>query len=337
MPPLRLINPVVVMARVAERYGISPSTLLEGSGIVPSDLEDPNKRITLFQGRTITRQFIDLVNVPWIGLEVGKEYHFGANGKLGMAMMCCETVFDALKLLMNYIPLTGSYHHYELVIEGTTGRSRFHELVDLEGFREFCCEADVASIHAMARLSRVRPTDVFRELHFAYPRPSYADKYDELFRCPVIFNAPEHVIVFNASHLDTPLPLANSLALKDLEKDCRQILPLLQEQATLTARIHQELSSHGVGFPSLDQLADRINLSPRTLRRRLVEERTSYKGILSEIRKAKALELLSNTRMTMENVSLKLGFTDVSGFYKAFKSWTGKTPNRYREESCAVN
>lgn len=81
-----------------------------------------------------------------------------------------------------------------------------------------------------------------------------------------------------------------------------------------------------------DQLARRISLSPRTLRRRLVDEGTSYNAILAEVRQGRAMELLTTTRLSMENVALHLGFSEVSSFYRAFKSWTGSTPSRFREK-----
>ncbi|MBU1169513.1 MAG: AraC family transcriptional regulator [Proteobacteria bacterium] len=329
LPPSRLINSVVVMARIAARYGIGMTTFLEGSGILPEDLEDPGKLITIMQEKTLSRRLMALSKVPWIGLEVGQDYHFSANGKLGMAMMCCDTLLDALKLVLAYIPLTGSYHQYNLRIEGKTGYARFSELMDLEELQRFCCEGVLASIHTMVRLSNIE-SRVFNELYFAYPRPSYAEKYEELFQCPIIFNAPSHMIIFDASHLSKPMTLANPLMKRTFEKDCHQQLPLLQEHVSVTARIRQELATHLEGFPTFTQMASRINLSPRTLRRRLLDERTSYKTILSDIRRSKAMELLRTTSLSMENVSNRLGFCEVSSFYRAFKGWTGSTPNSYR-------
>jgi AraC-like DNA-binding protein len=330
--PFRLINAVGILAHVAERFGIATEDMLCGSGICVQDLDDPFKRITLTQERIVARNLIEKSPIPWIGLEVGKDFNFSANGKLGMAMMCCNTLMEAFRLVLKYLPLTGSHHQYTITLDGDKGYARFKELTNLDGIREFCCESEVGSVHAMGKAGR-DTSPSFYELHFAYPRPSYGNKYEELFQCPVFFDADVHMIVFDTVNLTHPLPLANSLVKRSLERDCDLMLPLVQEHTTVTERVHQELVNHGDAFPTLNQLARRINLSPRTLRRRLWEEQTSYKTIQSEIRKSRALDLLKTTTLTMENVALKLGFNDVSNFYRAFKTWTGCTPNTFRENA----
>ena len=74
-----------------------------------------------------------------------------------------------------------------------------------------------------------------------------------------------------------------------------------------------------------------MNVSSRTLHRRLSSEGTSYKEILAEIRKTKAIELLTETLAPVESIAMDLGYSDVTNFYHAFKSWTGKTPISYRK------
>ena len=330
LPRFRFINPIVVLSRIGSRYGIEPETLLEGSGIEPRDLYDPLKRISLAQEKKVAMRLIERAPVPWLGLEVGKEYHFSANGKLGMAAMCCETLLEALLLIMAYSPLTASYHQYVIEVKGDRGMARFHELIDLGNLRRFLCEAEVASLYAMTGALLKQP-GAFMELHFAYPQPPYASKYHDYFQCPVCFDAPSHMIVFNMKLLNSPIMMANPLAKQALISDCDMLLPLLKEHETITEKVLQELSIQKEGTPTLEELAKRINLSSRTLRRRLMEEETSYNAIVADIRKKRAIELLTTTRLSMEKVATRLGFSEVSSFYRAFKSWTGRRPNTFRE------
>ncbi|MCP4122615.1 MAG: hypothetical protein GY751_12750, partial [Bacteroidetes bacterium] len=306
LPPFQLINTVVVLTRIAARYEINTDTLLAGSGIKTSDLNDPQKLITTVQEESIMRKLINLSSVPWIGLEIGREYNFSGNGKLGLAMMCCETLMDALQLIMSYIHLTGSYHQYFIKIKGKTGQARFKELLDLQDIRRATCEAEIASVHSMVSLGYEGKT-IFKELHFAYPKPSYSDKYEEYFGCPVKFDAAEHLIIFDTQYLSNPMMLANPLLRAALEKECEQLAARLQNHTTVTAKIHQNLSANPGEFPTLDQMASLINTSSRTIRRRLKEENTSYKTIQTNIRKSMAVELLLTTNLPIEKVSLRLG------------------------------
>ncbi|MBN1470857.1 MAG: helix-turn-helix domain-containing protein, partial [Syntrophaceae bacterium] len=150
---------------------------------------------------------------------------------------------------------------------------------------------------------------------------------------PVFFDAPEHLILFDATLLDRPLKHANPLTKKILEKECQQLCERLNENTTLTDKIRHELLFADGDFPTLDQLAQRINMPERTIRRKLTMDGTSYKDILSEIRKQKAMDLIAAGDLSMEKIAEKLGYSDTVSFYHAFKTWTGTTPANYRTKA----
>jgi AraC-like DNA-binding protein len=102
---------------------------------------------------------------------------------------------------------------------------------------------------------------------------------------------------------------------------------------TLTDKIRHELLFTDGDFPTLNQLAHRINMPERTIRRRLTTEGASYKDILSDIRRQKAFDLIAAGDLSMENISARLGYSDVSSFYHAFKTWTGGTPANFRKDA----
>jgi AraC-like DNA-binding protein len=330
LPVYRPINNVAVIVRVAGLYGIDPRKLLEGSGIDIADVEDPHKIITTLQELYIDRRGLQLIPEPWIGLELGRHFHLGAKGKLGIAAMCCENGIEALKLLITYIDLASTHFQYEIWTEGETGYARMRELVRFKDIRRYICEAEMASLYTMTSLI-MENAAVFKELHIAYPAPAYAGHYRDIFHCPVNFGAPEHMITFDAGLLFKPLKLANPLAKKVLEQECAQLCTRLREHTSITDKIRHELSFGQCDYPTLEQLARRINLSPRTIRRHLTTEATSYKDILSDLRRLQALEMIQSTDLPMEKIALKLGYSDVANFYHAFKGWTGSTPGSFRK------
>jgi len=97
-------------------------------------------------------------------------------------------------------------------------------------------------------------------------------------------------------------------------------------------KIKQELLIQEDGIPSLEQLARRLNISPRTLRRHLSTEGTSYKNLVRDMRREKAMDLLDRTDCPIERIAIELGYSDVPNFYHAFKKWTGVTPSEYRNK-----
>jgi AraC-like DNA-binding protein len=327
---LRPINDVAVFVRAAHQYGIDSRELLAGSGIEIGELDDPYRIITTVQEITVGRRLAQLAPVPWIGLELGQHHHLFSKGKLGMAAMCCETVRDAIKLIMSCIELTSTYVQFDITIKDKLVFVRIKELLRIKDLRRFICETEIVSMHTICTLI-MDDINVFKELHLAYTAPDYATKYKEIFRCPVVFDAPEHLVIFDAAFLDKPLKLANSLTRKVLEQECRQLCQRLNEQKIIKDRIRHELLIADAEFPSLNQLARRINIPERTIRRKLAIEGTSYKDILSEIRKHHALELIQTTDFSMDKIAELLCYSDVASFHHAFKVWTGYTPASYRK------
>jgi AraC-like DNA-binding protein len=329
---LRPINNIAVFVHAACEYGINPQAILAGSGIKMSDLDDPHRIITTAQEIMVGRKLAQLAPAHISGLDLGPHHHLISKGKLGMAAMCCETALDALKMMITYIDLTSSYFQYDLTVDGKKGCVRMRELASLNDFRLYIFETEIVSLYTMCSMI-MDDAHIFNEIRVAFPAPDYAARYKEIFHCPVVFNAPEHLMMFDATLLNKPLKHANSLTRKVLEEECRQLCERLNENATVKDKIRHELLFVEGDFPTLDQLAHRINIPERTIRRKLTAVGTSYKDILSEIRKQKALELIAAGDCSMEKIATILGYSDVTSFYHAFKTWTGKTPASYRKKT----
>jgi len=329
---LRSINDVAVFVRAARQYGIDSRELLAGSGIEIGELDDPHRIITAEQEIAVGRRLAQLAPVPWIGLELGQHHHLISKGKLGMAAMCCETVRDAIKLIMSYIELSSTYVQFDITVKDKLGFIRIKELLRIKDLRRFICETEIVSMHTIGALI-MDDKNFFKELHIAYAAPDYAAKYKEVFHCPVFFNAPEHLVIFDAALLDKPMKLANSLTKKVLEQECRQLCQRLNEQKNIKDKIRHELLFMSADFPTLDQLARRINIPERTIRRKLTMEGTSYRDILADIRKHHALELIQATDFSMDKIAELLCYSDAASFHHAFKIWTGTTPASYRKRN----
>ena len=83
-------------------------------------------------------------------------------------------------------------------------------------------------------------------------------------------------------------------------------------------------------FNKIEAVAERLNMSSRTLRRRLALQDKTYQQILTEVRKQLAIQFLRNSKFSSEEIADRLGFTDAANFRHAFKKWTGKNTSEYR-------
>jgi AraC-like DNA-binding protein len=84
-------------------------------------------------------------------------------------------------------------------------------------------------------------------------------------------------------------------------------------------------------LPSLEEMAQTLRLTPQTLRRRLRDEGRGYQSIKDGLRRDAAIALLEHTDLPLQQVALRVGFSEPSTFHRAFKKWTGVAPGEYRQ------
>jgi AraC-like DNA-binding protein len=166
----------------------------------------------------------------------------------------------------------------------------------------------------------------------AGPRPEFIAGIRHFFPCPVTFDQPLNSVTFSARHLDAEL-------VRD-EEDLREFLKLapyylvIEPQASIQSITHRIRDILGHDFreemPSFEELTGLLNMSARTLRRRLEKEGTSYQRIKDNARRDVAISLLSRDGKTVSEVAEQVGFSDPSAFHRSFKKWTGQSPGSYR-------
>lgn len=151
-----------------------------------------------------------------------------------------------------------------------------------------------------------------QEVQLDFTEPAHQALYTVFFACPVNFHCSQNQLLFNRKNLSRPLSQRNLDA-----PFCVQI---------------EHLLTHVRGrYPNIEQVAERMALSARTLRRRLRDEGWSYQQLVEQWRQQKALEYLLNTRLTVQQVGYVLGYSDPANFGRAFRQWFGKSPRRFRE------
>ncbi len=330
LPYFRSVNSLAIMARYVKKQGVDIKSLLAGSGIYSNDLDNPDIFITPEQELAVMRKIITLVPDPKIGLTIGQLFHVGVQGKLGTAAIFSDTGLEAITMFFKYIALTMTYFQYELTAKENLAFVSARELIDLKELRVFASEREFVSIYRIVSDILNAPVPL-NEIRFAYPKPAYASAYEDVFHCPVRFNAPEQMIIFDSRLLSIPLPMSNPIAKKTYEQECKQMCRRLKVKETTTDQVRQEILFKKESFPSFSELSRHLNISPRTLRRRLTDEKTSYKSLTANIRKKKAIDLLKTTDYPVEQIATELGYSDLSNFYRAFRRWTGKNPGFYRK------
>lgn len=332
LPYYRSVNILSVVVHYVEKLGINAADLLAGSGIQACDLDDPDVFVTPEQEFKVMRKIVTKMPAPKTGFFLGQQYHIGIYNKIGAAALSSNTYLDAIKILFQYIELTMTYFQYDLRVKNNLVFLRLKELIDLRELRTFICEREISAVYRLSCDLLQSPMRL-NEIWLAFPKPAYASLYTDTFQCPIHFNAHEHMVIFDSKYLFAQMPMANPLMKNTYEKECRQLCVRLQVQESATDQVRHNIFFGPEGLPSLTHLARGMSITPRTLRRRLTEEGTSFKALSAEILKEKAIDMIQTTSWPMEKIVAELGYCNLPNFYRAFRNWTGQKPSYYRKKN----
>ena len=322
-----------VLCDVANERGVSTRDVLAGTAIEPADLDRPDTVVSALDEITAVRRLLGrLPDDAGVGIDVGSRFtptHFGL---FGFAVMSCATLRELFTIAMRYFALT------MLHIDMTLFETADDCLVELDAghlpadVQRFFIERDIAGI-ITTTMSFIRSV-----------AEKYADQMtaevaidEELLR-PLLTLMPVHDIAFGRAHnrlhfpramFDEPLPQADRHTLEMCMAQCDVLMQRNERRRGITALVRTKLFRDSGLFPTLPDVAAELDIHPRTLRRRLAQEGTSFRALLNEARSTVAVDLLRNVGLTTEEVSTRLGYTEVSTFSHAFKRWYGLPPSAY--------
>jgi AraC-like DNA-binding protein len=165
---------------------------------------------------------------------------------------------------------------------------------------------------------------------FRYEEPAYSARYAQSFACPLHFAGARNGFAFPASWLQQPLPLADAVTHREMLERCRKQNSEFNTRQAWLQRVRQLLAAQLTAPPGLEQLAQQMHCSPRTLRRHLQELGTHYQELLDELRFERAKTLLGEQDWPICRIAEHLGFSETASFRHAFQRWSGVPPSRFR-------
>lgn len=328
----RSIHSVRLMADFAAEFGVSHQQILKGTGLEQQQLLDPNTLVTGQQELQLIRNLVEKFGQrPLLGLEIGTRYHFTTFGSLGLALISSANIREALNFALAYFPLSFAFSQFMVSEQAETQSVQIEIVVD-EGIPKtlwpFIIERDVAALITVQR--DLMQDHLCQKVVFSFPLRGEIQPYTALFGVTPEFGGSKNLIVLNAEKIDQKLSMANELVLHAAEEQCRQTLDKRQSQKKYTHQVQQVLMNSKGQIPSMEDVADRLHLNSRTLRRYLAQEQVTFLQIREEVRKILADYYLSLTQTSIEQISEWLGYAEPASFINAYKRWYGNTPHATR-------
>jgi len=319
------------LVALCARWNVDPGAVLEGTGLTVQALKDPATRLSLPACAALVSRARELTGEPALAFMMGLQMRVSWHGFLGFAAMTAATVRDALEVAEHFSLTRTSAFGLSSYVEGDTAALVLEERAELGALREF---AVLTLLVGIARIARdATGSDVRGVAECAFPAPDYAARVLERVgskRTSMLFDRPSHRLVFPASTLDLPIVTADPVATQLARTQCDRELAALTEGGSFVGKVRALVSRGDDGTRSLDEVARRLHVSTRTLKRRLADQGTSFSAVLEGVRHQRALLLLENRQLGLADVAGRLGYSDVANFTRAFRRWTGRTPAAYR-------
>ena len=320
----------LLLAKAIDHQGIDSGAVFRKAGLDPSKLSDPNYRYASVGMKKLWAVAAEVTGDACIGLKAASYWHPTTLHALGFSWMASASLHDALQRMVRYLDIVSTATRLkmdagddEVVVEFTFDAAYVPAV-----------EAMDAALAVLVDMCRGSYGEDFalNQVFLGRNAPDCEQEFRHFFQAPVKFSASRNAIAFDRACLDKPLPTANPELVRANDAIVAEHLAELNKNdivGQVKIEIIHLLSS---GSVSERLIANRLNMSLRSLQRKLAGARSSYFALLEDTRRELAIQYMRDSRHSVNEVTYLLGFSEPSNFSRAFKRWTGFTPSQFREQ-----
>lgn len=326
------VNRIASIVAALRDEGVPIARALESLDLSEADLISPRTRVSLSDSIQCYRNAFRLSADRFFAYKAGLRLHVSGFGIYGFAMLCSTTVRQAVRFAVKYDALASPL--VTLAFQEEKGEARCTVIPiprpDIDaGLYRFIIEDCFGNMLAVTRDilgQSFRPRE-FRAMYRPAVEPG---EYAQVFGCPVFFEQTENSFVFDGSWLNGSPALGDPVTHSHLVSLCDQLMDELRVRRGTAGEVREAILRNCARPMGCDEVALRLNMAPRTLRRRLHDEHTSFQKVVNELRTEVAIRYLRDTDLTLEEIAAELGFSDAASFRQAFRRWTNTAPGEFR-------
>ncbi len=316
-----------------EELGIRASAVLRRAGLPQGFIDQPRVLLKTEELFALWRAVGEVSTNPAIGLQLGTETKTERFHPIGLAALSSENFGAAIDQMARYKQLTCP----EEILQEKDDEEwsiQFRWLLADEAEPPVlteCCFAWVLSIARHGTGTRLSPLRV----ELVQPRP-YVKTIERHFGCPAVCGTARNTIVFRAADAQRPFVTRNAELLGMLAPQFEEELKQENDDKNFVERVRMAIQQKLTGRrPTVEDIADALHISSRTIQRRLQDEGSSFQRVLEEARRQLARQYLNNSVLELNEAAYLLGYNDANSFVRAFRTWEGVPPARWREEQRA--
>lgn len=314
--------------------GLPAEDVLHPLGLMQEDTVSPATRVSLNQVLKACAAADRMSADPHFAYRAGLRLHVSSYGMYGFAILSSMDFRKTIEFAIAYHELATPLVEYDFREEAGVATWAFVPVAQTRKDKraaKFIIEMQFGILLSLFR-DVMGPSFAVRALQFAFDPPDDAATYPELFGCPVQFGQSTNALVFESAWLDRRPEFGNQITYRSVRGLCEAMVEEFKLRAGVAGQLRRRLMHNLMRPMSIDRAAEAMRMSSRTLRRKLGEEKTSFRRIVADLRRDAALRYLSDTALTVEDIAELLGFSDAANFRHAFRRWTHAQPSAYRRD-----
>jgi AraC-like DNA-binding protein len=277
------------------------------------------------------------LGIALCGLEISQFIDSQDTGFFGPYAFSCPNLEDAVNKIHVIYKKLNPLLSYEMIPENKPSKFVYH-LDNIWEARYPDTAADMIDFAIANGLSFSRKATKLEivplSLELKRESPAEISLYEEIYKCKVFFNRESNVINYPSDTLQYKIPTYNPTLLEIMEEHAAKTIKEHELKKDFVSEVKMLLiRATKFKIPVEEEIAMHLNMSKRTLQNKLKDKNTTFKKILEEVQKDLAISYLRSGQISNKEISWILGYNDISNFYRAFKQWTGMTPNKLRAET----
>jgi len=319
------------LLEAAAARDVSSAALTQAAGLPHGALSPLPESLAADDYERLLEVGAQLAHDPHFGLHVGERVKLGTYNVYGLILLSCRDFGQALQQTLRFESLAHDLGRSTLHVDG--GLAEYSWQPNNPRASRHLVESVFAGIRVFGNWLAGAPLPP-APIHFTHAAPDDLMEYQRIFGADVLFDCERNYASFDAALLQWPVPNADVGMYPLLQQHAEQLLKEKQRAesdggivALVRASISRNLAQDRVRLP---QIAQELNVTQRTLQRKLQEAGLSFQQLLDQTRHELALDYLKQGQLGIAEIAFMLGFQEQSSFNHAFKEWTGLNPGAYR-------
>lgn len=321
----------LLLLDVVSRWGYNDETLFAPFNLTSEQLADPDYRISTPVANELVKHALNLTGETTLGYHIGTQMRISIHGFIGYAIMTAKDITEAIALAARFIQLRLPFLQLYFSTFGPKATLQLQCDIEFEPLRTEIVLGLTIGIMSMAK-AITGIEDLAGDVDLDFPEPEGFEKYRNKLSSTIRFNQPHLISSFDKKYLGLKLINSDPIASQVAINQCEAELSALGERRRLAMRVRDILSNSEQHYLSIENVAECLHMSDRTLKRQLAAEGTSFSTLVDEVRYRHATSLLSRTDYSLEQIADELGYSDVANFSRAFKRWSGRSPSNWRKD-----